>query len=307
MAKVTPIGKVYPMDSKVSQGDDGLPVYDRAYNASDLRAVMSEYLTDGVFADSGDELAVTRSGDEWSVGTGRAMAGGLLVRVDAPCPVIEQSEIGTGQYAHIVLAARFDERYRDAAVYAVVSESTGYAPVRDASTHELVLARIDWRGGLVDRRLDNAACGIVQPFAELDTDSLLLELHTAVSQFNLNVGEVTSSPPGSTPTVAVRKPETAGGEVYIDFGIPRGAKGEPGEDGDAAPTMYVRPEGEEPPRVYGNAWLVDDGATHTITAVRCYEADRVHPGAATFPGAGLFPGGTGQWVDHKLSKSLFEE
>ena len=43
------ITTVYPMDSVVTEVDsDGLPLYDRAYNASDLRTFMSLFVTDGV-------------------------------------------------------------------------------------------------------------------------------------------------------------------------------------------------------------------------------------------------------------------
>lgn len=304
MAKVTSIQTVYPMDSLMSEGDDGLPVYDRTYNAADLREVMGTFLTDGVFAATGSGLSVTQEAGTWSVGTGSAMASGLYIPVADTVEVIDQSEIGTGEYAYIIVAGRFDTDYRDGAVYAVVSESPSYSPVRSNSTWELVLARIDWRGGISDYRMDNRMCGAVAPFEEIDTDQFLLELKTAVSQFNLNIGEVYALPSGSAPTVTVRKPQEAGGDVYIDFGIPRGAPGKDGTDGDSAPTMYIRPDSDEPPRVYGNAWLVDDKATHTITDIRCYETEKVYPSKSLFPSKALFPGGTGQWVSHAIDQSL---
>lgn len=304
MAKVTSITSVYPMDSVVSSGEDGLPVYDRSYNAADLREVMSAFLSSGVFADRGDELAVTESGGTWSVGTGAAFAGGLYVPVGSASEVIDQDELSTGQYAYVVLAARLDTGYRDAAIYAVVTESPSYSPVRDGSTWELVLARVDWRGGMSDYRMDPDMCGPVAPFEAVDTDSFMASLHTALDQFNLNVGTVQSLPSGSTPTVVVRKPTEAGGDVYVDFGIPRGAPGEDGRDGESAPTMYVSPDDEEPPRAYGNVWMVDSRPSHTISDIRSYEADRVYPGDQVYPDQELYPGGTGQWVSHKLSPSL---
>lgn len=304
MAKVTSIQTVYPMDSLMTEGEDGLPAYDRPYNASDLREVMGTFLTDGVFAATGSGLSVTRADRTWSVGTGAAMASGLYMPVASATEVIDQDEIGTGEYAYVIVAARFDTDYRDGAVYAVVSESPTYSPVRSNSTWELVLARIDWRGGISDYRMDNRMCGAVAPFEEIDTDQFMLELKTAVSQFNLNVGEVYALPSGSAPTVTVRKPQEAGGDVYVDFGIPRGAPGRDGTDGDRAPTMYVSPESEEPPRIYGNVWLVDDKGTHTITGIRCYETEKVYPSKTLFPGKSLFPGGTGQWVPHGIDPSL---
>lgn len=300
------IKTAYPMDSKVTEtGADGLPVYDRAYNARDLRAVMSLALTDGVFPDEGDELVVSQSAGVWSVGTGVAVCDGLIVRNDEPFNVISQSDVATGKYAYVIVAGRFDSGLRDGAIYAVVTEEATYEPERTESVWEVVLARVDWRGGFRDLRLDPSYCGAVAPVVPVDTDSFMAELKTAVSQFNLNVGEVESLPSGTDPTVTVRKPEVAGGQVYVDFGIPRGAPGEPGRDGDSAPTMWV--QDEEPPRKEGSVWLVDDRSTnpHAISAVRVYELARTFPGASTFPSDSTFPGGAGSWVDHVFSPALF--
>lgn len=306
MASTVSIKTAYPMDSVVTEtDDDGLPVYDRAYNAADLRRYMRLAVTDGVWPDHLDELAVTLSGGTWGVGAGAAMAAGLLIPVDEAVQVVAQSEIPTGSYAFVIVAARFDSGYRDGAVYARIVEQPTYSPVRTESTWELVLARVDWRGTVTDLRLDNAMCGPVSPVMQPDTESFMLELRTAVSQFNLNVGTVEALPPMTQPTVVVRRPEQAGGDVYVDFGIPRGAPGEPGEDGDAAPTMYV--QDAEPPRKAGNVWMVDDMSTdpHQITAIRVFEADGLWPSSSTWPEADLPPGGRDAWVDHVLSASLF--
>lgn len=305
--KTASITKAYPLDSStpIEFDDDGLPIYDRAYYARDLRRVISLAVTDGVFPDYGDELAVTVSGGTWGVGTGAAIAAGLLVPVEERQEIIDQADIPTGSYAFLIVAGRFDSALNDGAVYARVVEQPTYAPVRTESTWELVLARVDWRGTLTDLRLDNAMCGPVSPVMQPDTESFMLELKTAVSQFNLNVGEVEALPPMTQPTVAVRRPEQAGGDVYVDFGIPRGAPGEPGEDGDAAPTMYV--QDSEPPRKAGNVWMVDDMSTdpHQIAAIRVFEADGLWPSPSTWPEADLPPGGRDAWVDHVLSASLF--
>lgn len=298
MATVTSIKTAYPMDSYMTTGEDGLPVYDREYHAADLRTVMKTFLTDGVFTDMGDCLSVTEEGGTWSVGTGGAMADGLFVPVESAMEVIDQSEISTGQYAFIVIAARFETDYRDGAVYSVVSSSPAYAPVRDGSTWELVLARVDWRGGLTDYRLDASMCGAVAPFEPVDTDDFMLELKTAVSQFNLNVGEVSSLPSGSTPAVTVRKPVTAGGEVYVDFGIPRGTKGEPGQ---SAPGVYLQEERPEDPSE-GTLWLGSDPDTRQIEHIEVYEVTGTYPGE-TYPGE-KYPGGSAAWAAYTIDPAL---
>lgn len=301
----TSVGYGFPMDSHVpTKWVNGLPVYDRAYNASDLRRVMSLLFSDGVFIDCLDELEVRQTVGSWCVGPGVGVAGGLIMPVEDEVKVLDQSDVPTGQYAFVCIASRLDSANLDFHVYARVSASPSIEPMRTDSGVELVLARIDWRGTLTDLRLDNSCCGPVTPLYQPDTDSFMSALKTAVSQFDLNVGTVESLPSGSTPTVTVRKPVLAGGEVYVDFGIPRGAPGEPGRDGESAPTCYVAPDGEEPPRVYGNVWFVDDRLTHTITGLRSYETDRVYPGDSVYPDQYLYPGGTGQWVSHKLAPSI---
>lgn len=302
--QTTSITSVYPMDSAKPTFVEGRPVYDRAYNASDLRTFMSLSVTDGVWADYLDELTPVSEGGSWYVSAGAAMAGGLLIPVGEPARVCDQSDITTGQYAYLCVAARFDSALRDGAVYARLSSSASEQPVRTESMHELILARVDWRGTMTDLRMNNSTCGPVTAVCQPDTDSFMASLFTAVDQFNLNVGDVTTLPSGSTPEVTVRKPVEAGGDVYIDFGIPRGAPGEPGRDGESVPTCYVSPDSEEPPRVYGNVWFVDNRQTHTITDLRCYETDRVYPGSAVYPDRDLYPGGTGQWVSHNFAPSI---
>lgn len=304
---------VFPMDSDWELNEDGnvrldpdtgFPVADRAYNASDLRRVIASYVTDGVVTDWGDELVVTVEGGSVYVGTGTAFASGLLVDVTERAKVADLSDVPTGSYLFAVIQARFDQPSRDAVVTARVERSVSTELTRNESVWELALARVDWRGNVSDLRMNEAYCGPVSAVVPVDTDSFMAELKTAVSQFNLNVGDVTTLPSGSTPEVTVRKPVEAGGEVFIDFGIPRGATGAPGRDGESAPTCYVSPDSEEPPRVYGNVWFVDDRSTHTINDLRCYETDRVYPGDRLFPDLDLFPGGTGQWVSHKLAPSI---
>ena len=301
----TSLTKVYPMDSGPEpiaiDEETSTPIYDREYNAADLRRFMGLAVTDGVFTDHLDELAVTRDAGEWRVGAGAAMVRGLLVPVDEAVPVLLQSDVPSGSYAFVIVAGRFDSALRDGAVYAVVTQSPEYEPVRTESLWELVLARVDWRGTATDYRLDNAMCGPVTAVSQPDTESFMLSLSTALSQFDLQVGTVTSLPSGSTPTVEVVKPAAAGEPVVINYGIPRGERG---EDGDKIPAVFV--QAEEPRADPGAVWLVDDGSKvpHEITGIKVYEVEGLWPSDALHPGAGVHPGGAGQWVDHVLSPSL---
>lgn len=294
----TSIKTVYPMDSGAPTFQDGKPVYDRKYNASDLRTFMALSVTDGVWTDYLDELTPTLEGGSWYVGAGAAMAGGLLIQSNESCKVCDQSDIATGQYAYICVAARFDSTLRDGAVYARLSSSSSEQPVRTESTYELILARVDWRGTMTDLRLDNSMCGPVTAIAQPDTDSFMQALFTAVDQFNLNVGKPTVLPSGSTPTVVVRKPVEAGGEVYVDFGIPRGPKGDPGQ---SAPGVYLQEERPEDPSE-GTLWLGSDPDTRQIEHIEVYEVTGTYPGE-TYPGE-KYPGGSAAWAAYTIDPAL---
>lgn len=290
---------VYPMDSDVTKFDtDGLPVYDRGYNASDLRTFMRLSVTDGVWTDYLDELTPVQEGGSWYVSAGAAMAGGLLIPVGERVKVCDQADVSMSQYAYLCVAARFDSALRDGAVYARLSSSASEQPERTDSVHELILARVDWRGTMTDLRLDNSMCGPVTAVCQPDTDSFMAELKTAVDQFNLNVGTVSTLPSGSTPEVTVRKPVEAGGEVFIDFGIPRGA---PGEAGQSAPGVYVQEERPGEPEE-GAVFLKKDPELRQIDQLQVYEVTGTYPGEF-YPGE-AYPGGTAKWTDYKFNPAL---
>lgn len=164
------------MDSMVSEGDDGLPVYDRPYNASDLRGVMRHLVSDGVCGGFGDELAVSISGGSWYVGTGAAVTSGLLIDNEEAVKVLDSYDISTGEYAYIIVAGRFDSTYRDGAIYAKVTNNTDFEPERTESVRELVLGRVDWLGNLIDFRMNGEMCGMM---AAVPVDNLLNELSAA--------------------------------------------------------------------------------------------------------------------------------
>ena len=294
----TSIKGVYPMDSAKPTFVEGRPVYDRPYNASDLRTFMSLSVTDGVWADYLDELTPVSEGGSWYVSAGAAMAGGLLIPVSEPAKVCEQSDITNGQYAYLCVAARFDSALRDGAVYARLSSSASEQPVRTDSVHELILARVNWRGEMTDLRMDNAMCGPVTAVCQPDTESFMASLQTAVSQFNLNVGTVTTLPSGSTPTVTVRKPMEASGEVFIDFGIPRGATGEPGQ---SAPGVYVQEDRPAEPGE-GAVWMGTNPDTRQIEQIEVYELTGTYPDE--FYPDEAYPDGNIKWQAYTIDPAL---
>lgn len=220
MAETVSIKGAYPLDA-----DN----YDRLYHASDLRSVMRAMVSDGVLASRGGGLEVKLEAGEYKVSTGTAFARGLLIPVDAPVTALRQSELTDGAYRYVVVAARFDHAFRDGAIYTVESRAQSYSPVRNESTWELVLARVDWRGNVVDLRLDPAYCGACSPFAPVDTANFTGKIEAALAALDVQAGEVTTTAPGTEASVTVRKVEGEG--AYLDMSIPRGDRGEQGPAG----------------------------------------------------------------------------
>jgi|GEM_PF-3982907 len=245
---VTPksITDAYPLDSVVERlDDDGLPVYDRAYNAETLRSVMRVLLHDGVVGDYMNELAVTADGSGVYVDTGCLIADGLQAILKERAKVIDRADITAQKYCFVIAAARFDSAYRDVEVTAKVTTSQEYEPVRTASRHEIALARVDWRGTVRDLRPDQKYCGFASPFAPLDTSTFTTALDEALRGFDVQAGDVATLPAGSPASVKVRKVEGRGS--LIDFSIPEGAQGPKGPTGPTGPQGIQGPVGATGP------------------------------------------------------------
>ena len=272
--KTTTITNGFPFDSEWSDEDkDGLPVGDRQYYADDLRRAMKTMLRDGVIADYGQEMAVTCDTTGVKVAPGSAIADGILFDLRETANPMTRAELATGHYYFVVAAVRFDIAYRDVELTVVDLQTPEYEPVRTASRHEIVLARVDWRGTVRDLRPDPKYCGFASPFAPLDTSTFTTTLDEALRNFDVKTGKTVTTAPGTEAAVTVRKVEGEGS--YIDVSVPRGdrgPKGDPGRDGkdgtngvttpatgfvtfsvDSAGDLYVETPGDDP----ATAWELD--------------------------------------------------
>lgn len=212
------IKKAYPLDSSaspVSFDENGAPVYDREYNASDIRKTYARYFSDGVFTAVGEKLLVKRAGGTWYVHPGSAMCAGLRIDLDERTPVVDQADITPGKYAYVCVEARFDSALNDGHVYARLSSSPTERPVRTASNHEVILARINWDGAITDLRLDKGYCGPVRFLFDVDTDNFVDALETKLGQFDLSVGLVEALSPDERPYVTVTKPTDPGDPTVV--------------------------------------------------------------------------------------------
>ena len=281
--KTTTITNGFPFDSEWSGEDkDGLPIGDRQYYADDLRRAMKTMLHDGVIADYGQEMAVTCDTTGVKVAPGSAIADGILFDLRETANPMARAELATGHYYFVVAAVRFDLVYRDVELTVVDIQTPEYEPVRTASRHEIVLARVDWRGAVRDLRPDPKYCGFASPFAPLDTSTFTTTLDKALKNFDVKSGKTVTTAPGTQAAVTVRKVEGEGS--YIDVSVPRGDRGERGPAGrdgrdgtngvttpangfvtfsvDSAGDLYVETPGADP----ATAWELDgDGNLYVKT------------------------------------------
>lgn len=228
--KTTTITNGFPFDSEWSGEDkDGLPIGDRQYYADDLRRAMKTMLHDGVIADYGQEMAVTCDTTGVKVAPGSAIADGILFDLRETANPMARAELATGHYYFVVAAVRFDLAYRDVELTVVDIQTPEYEPVRTASRHEIVLARVDWRGTVRDLRPDPKYCGFASPFAPLDTSTFTTTLDEALRNFDVKSGKTVTTAPGTQAAVTVRKVEGEGS--YIDVSVPRGDRGPEGPAG----------------------------------------------------------------------------
>lgn len=228
--KTTTITNGFPFDSEWSGEDkDGLPIGDRQYYADDLRRAMKTMLHDGVIADYGQEMAVTCDTTGVKVAPGSAIADGILFDLRETANPMARAELATGHYYFVVAAVRFDLAYRDVELTVVDIQTPEYEPVRTASRHEIVLARVDWRGAVRDLRPDPKYCGFASPFAPLDTSTFTTTLDEALRNFDVKTGKTVTTAPGTQAAVTVRKVEGEGS--YIDVSLPRGDRGPEGPAG----------------------------------------------------------------------------
>lgn len=228
--KTTTITNGFPFDSEWSGEDkDGLPIGDRQYYADDLRRAMKTMLHDGVIADYGQEMAVTCDTTGVKVAPGSAIADGILFDLRETANPMARAELATGHYYFVVAAVRFDLAYRDVELTVVDIQTPEYEPVRTASRHEIVLARVDWRGAVRDLRPNPKYCGFASPFAPLDTSTFTTTLDEALRNFDVKTGKTVTTAPGTQAAVTVRKVEGEGS--YIDVSLPRGDRGPEGPAG----------------------------------------------------------------------------
>ncbi len=185
----------FPMDSQVTgMGDDGLPVYDRAFDSTDLREVYKTYFSNGYFAEVGTSMHVkAASGMTATVEAGKVNIQGTLGFMTEDATV---TFAAAGSAARIdTVVARLDLSVEKRVIELDVlkgEEGVTTAPslTRDSTVWELGLADVTVQANstaikdenIKDTRLDTTRCGVVNPFAKLDTDSLFTQVTAIITK-----------------------------------------------------------------------------------------------------------------------------
>ena len=183
---------VFPVDSVVTGlGTDGLPKYDRSYKASDLRDVLAEFFTNGVFGEG--QLAVSANSTQGvAVAPGSCIINGAMgVEGDPRTLVLQAADPSLDRIDTVVVRLDLSIDQRTCDLYVVqgtpAAEPERPALTRNETVWELGLADVYVRTGtttvsterITDTRPETERCGFASPFAEIDTTAIFNQLNAA--------------------------------------------------------------------------------------------------------------------------------
>lgn len=180
----------FPWDSvATSIGEDGYPVYDRVYQASDLREVYETFFSNGVFTDDENALKVSPgSGMTVKVAPGRCCINGTVGYEHEERTLAITSSGNLDRIDTVVLRwdSSLDARSVDLYVLAGAPADTPVRPTltRSETVWELGLCDVYVTAHMAqtkaekmtDTRLETERCGVVAPFVVLNTKNFYDQL-----------------------------------------------------------------------------------------------------------------------------------
>lgn len=190
----------FPWDSLQSElGEDGFPVYDRAYNATDLQEVYKSFFSNGVFLNYSASFQVTAASNmSLSVLLGKCLINGVVGYANPkdPASQILMVPAAASQPRIDTVVLRWDKAISARSIVLdIISGTPAPVPVRPALTRndevwELGLCDVlvpanstsVAQKNITDTRLDSSRCGPVTPFATIDTTSFYAKLEAAINE-----------------------------------------------------------------------------------------------------------------------------
>lgn len=182
--------------------EDGFPNYDRKSTAEDLQAIFARFFSDGVaMGVDGGLQVMAGSGMNVTVKTGWCCINGTFGNETEERTIALQGSNATYDRIDTIVARwnkNVDARYIE--LYAVQG-TPAQKPVRptltrNASVYEIGLADVFVSAGsgalsqqrITDTRIETDRCGVMTPFAEVDTSGLLAQiqdyLDTSLANFD---------------------------------------------------------------------------------------------------------------------------
>lgn len=179
--------------------------YDKEYFAEDFASYFANFVTDGVFGGSSDQvqvLALTSPSMNISVNSGRAFIKGYWYKNVGPVEFpIDIADGVLDRIDVIVLRLNFTDGEIKAAVKKGTPSSSPSAPTlqRDEDFWELKLAEIRINHGItkitqseiLDTRLNKEVCGIVSQFLdELDPTTFFLQIEAKAKELEQAIKDI---------------------------------------------------------------------------------------------------------------------
>lgn len=187
----------FPWDSLVVEmGEDGFPVYDRAYAASDLQEFLEPFFSFGVFINTANAMAVTSNNNmTLTVDYGKCHIRGVIGYINKEREIVS-IEAASSQPRIDTVVLRWDKRLSARSIEVRVLQGTPAAQpqrpqlTRTSTVYELGLADILVNTGstsilqqnITDTRLETARCGVVTPFITIDVTSFYNKLDAALEE-----------------------------------------------------------------------------------------------------------------------------
>ena len=189
----------FPFDSQIASYDaDGLPVYDRAANASQLRSLLSAYFSNGIFGDVSTKMQVLQaSGMAVTVKAGNGnINGAYFLEISDRTLTVQAAHATLPRIDTVVARLDMGLSVRSIDLYVVtgIAAATPAAPAltRDATQWELGLANLYITANataipqsrITDTRTDSNRCGIVaQAITTLDTSAYYAQIQAELAAF----------------------------------------------------------------------------------------------------------------------------
>lgn len=188
----------YPLDSKVTFNEAGIPEFDRAISSAPLRTLIGKLFSNGVLPNPSTNLQVVAgtSGMTVVVKKGFAIVNGCLKLEETDRTLtLQASETNYDRIDTIVVRLNDESNARYCDLY-VVTGTPASNPVRpeltrNASVYEIGLADIFvskntttiTQQRITDTRYETDRCGIISSISEFDTTTLYEQIQSDLADF----------------------------------------------------------------------------------------------------------------------------